>query len=282
MASDRFSYICRSACACLSDKDDVSSYLSNIDKQPSTQLYGKDFNQHSLYGKILNQVSKVESTYDALDILTLYKDLNLAGGLEQPMKIKRVFAYLFSIFIVFLVTSAIFQFFITPTIYNFAVDSGYVLPSNAVWYQENWGYIVSLISLFFVACLLIISTFKQMFSFEIDIEKGIVFKYLLFKSVRQSYFNIIDILQFPVTRKIETTTSINSKLMTHLKEIDNSKLNIATEMQALLRIELNTLVDKCEKQMKLISIIIASTIIYSIFSFLTSIYSPIFTLGEIV
>ena len=59
-------------------------------------------------------------------------------------------------------------------------------------------------------------------------------------------------------------------------------MNVAVEMQELLQIEMRFLLEKCELQMKYISILVASVVVSAIFFFLASAYSPIFVLGETI
>jgi hypothetical protein len=93
---------------------------------------------------------------------------------------------------------------------------------------------------------------------------------------------VIDILQFPITRTDEKNRSTTSELSRHLQEVEASNMSIADEMQELLRVEMRFLLERCEQQMKYISVLVALVVVSAIFFFLASAYSPIFVLGETI
>ena len=93
---------------------------------------------------------------------------------------------------------------------------------------------------------------------------------------------VIEILQYPIARTNEKNSGATSELIQHLQEIEASNMSVAVEMQELLRVEMRFLLEKCEQQMKYISVLVVLIVVSAIFFFLASAYSPIFVLGETI
>ena len=68
----------------------------------------------------------------------------------------------------------------------------------------------------------------------------------------------------------------------HLQAVKDSNMCVSKEMQELIEIEMQSLLESCEDQMKVVSIAVALVVVSAIFFFLVSAYSPIFILGEAV
>jgi hypothetical protein len=93
---------------------------------------------------------------------------------------------------------------------------------------------------------------------------------------------VLDILLFPIDNTHSQKINDSPELVGYLREIQASNMSVELEMQELLRIEMRFLLEKCEQQMKYISILVALVVVSAIFFFLASAYSPIFVLGETI
>lgn len=59
-------------------------------------------------------------------------------------------------------------------------------------------------------------------------------------------------------------------------------MDLAIEMQALMKVEVALLLSRCEKQMRLMSTLVAVVIVIAVFIFLVGAYSPMFMMGGVV
>lgn len=282
MTWERFGYICRKVSAEIGADESVSSCVSRVDKSKSCELYGKRIGLHSLARKILDKIISSENKDSAISAINVYKGLSLSEKFEEPMRFKRVVAYLSYVTFIFYIVVGIYQVVVAPTFLNAFEDFELSIPSHLVWYQEYWGYFVLAVSILLISSLVIGHHLRKLFSFDLGVENSFVFKYLVFKSIRTSYVKVLDILLFPINNTDDQKANNSSELIDHLREVQASDMSVAMEMQELLRIEMRFLLERCEQQMKYISILIALVVVSAIFFFLVSAYSPIFVLGETI
>ena len=282
MTWERFGYICRKVCAEIGDNEPVASCLARINQTKTCTLYGKQLGRRSRPKKILDRIGSFDNRDRALSALKIYQGLNLSEKFEEPMRFKRVVAYLSYVTFVFYIVVGIYQAKVAPAFLNAFASFETSIPNHLIWYRDYWGYLVLTVSILLISSLIIGHHLRKIFRFELGIEDGFIFRYLVFSSIRKSYKKVINILQYPIASTDEETNGTSSELIKHLDDIKFSNMSVAAEMQELLRIEMRFLVDKCEQQMKLISFLVAITVVSAIFFFLASAYSPIFILGETI
>lgn len=282
MTWERFGYICRKVSAGIGESESVSSCVARVDKGESCALYGKQLDRFSLPKKILDEIGFFDNKDRALSALNIYQGLNLSEKFEEPMRFKRVVAYLSYVTFVFYIVVGIYQVKVAPTFLNAFEDFELSIPSHLGWYQDYWGYFVLAVSILLISSLVIGHHLRKIFRFDLGIENSLVFRYLIFRSIRASYMKVLDILLFPITHTVEKNSSATSELIKHLQEVEASDMPVAVEMQELLRVEMRFLLEKCEQQMKYISVLVALVVVSAIFFFLASAYSPIFVLGETI
>ena len=94
MTWERFGYICRRASVDRKAAESISECLSRIENDKACELYGNRIPSNSFPRKILNEISRIDSGDEAQKALGVYKELNLSQHFEEPMRFKRVVAYL--------------------------------------------------------------------------------------------------------------------------------------------------------------------------------------------
>jgi type II secretory pathway component PulF len=282
MTWERFGYICRKANKTLNAEESVSECISRIEGEPNSKLYGDRISFDSLCRKILNEVGKATDNTKAKKMLGVYSEIDLSQHLSEPMQFKRVTIYLAYVTFVFFLVSAIYQLKVAPSFLEAFETFEIPIPSHLLFYRDYWQYFVLAISALLTASLIIGFTLRGLFKFKQGRENGLVLRFLAFKGIRKSYLKIIEVLSFPVLSARGYSTSKDSEIITHLTEIENSGMSLAFEMQALIKAEVQSLLNRCERQMRFVSVLVAVIIVAAIFFFLVSAYSPIFVLGETV
>ncbi len=282
MTWERFGYICRKASVELKDHESVSACLSRVEQEESCGLYGEQIEKNSWPRRLLDKIGDISDKEAARSAIETYKHLNLAKNFQEPMRFKRVFAYLGYVTLVFYAVVVIYQTTVAPSFLEAFENFEIAIPANIQFFQVYWLYFVLLVSLFLITTLIIGFQIKKIFKFSLNIENSLVMRFLVFPRIRGSYSNLINILQFPVIRDADLGNLKRNPVIAHLDSVNNSKMSLPIEMKELIEIEMQSLLDSCEKQMKFMSVAIALVIVAAIFFFLISAYSPIFILGETV
>lgn len=282
MTWQRFGYICRKASVDYRKEELISDCLSRIEGEISCSLYGKKIDSNHWARMILDKIGNIQDRNQACEAIAIYQGLQLGKPFEEPMRFKRIIAYLSSILFIFYIVSGIYHLKVAPSFLSAFENFGLSSPNPFVFYQDYWGHFVLVVSIFLLVALLIGFKMKSLFRFQTGVEQSFIVKYLVFPSITKSYRSLLEILQFPLFRASCLGQSSNSPYTRHLQEVEKSKMCVSTEMQELIEQEMQSILDGCEKQMKYISMAVALVVIAAIFLFLVSAYSPIFVLGEII
>ncbi|RDH42597.1 hypothetical protein [Zooshikella ganghwensis] len=277
----RFGYICRKASADYKDHEDISVCLKRAENDTACDLYGDNITINSWPRKILDGISTIQEKQNAQWAIEAYSGLNISQQLEFPMKFKRVIAYLICVTLTFYILAGIYQFKVAPSFIEVFDNFKMSIPNRLLFYQECWKYFVFAVSVTLVLALIIGFKMGKLFKFTIGVEDSFIIKYLMFKSIRKSYQRVIEILQFPILCAKSLKQSNDSPIITHLQVVKSLKMCISKEMQELIEHEMQSICENCEKQMKLVSVLVALIAVAAIFFFLISAYSPLFLLGEI-
>lgn len=281
MTWERFGYICRKAKGIIKTEESVSACISRIENDDSCSLYGDKINHDSLSRNILNKIKEMDSKR-AMAALTVYSQIDMSQHLIEPMQFKRVTIYLAYVTFVFFIVSAIYQLQVAPSFLEALETFELSTPTYLIVYRDYWQYFVLVTCALLAMSLIIGFRLRELFKFKNGIEHGIILRFFAFRGIRASYLRLLAAIKYPVSPVIDDAQSDVSKIANHLFEIEKSKMNVAVEMQAIIKSEVRLLVNLCERQMRFISVAVAVMIISAIFIFLLSAYSPIFVLGETV
>lgn len=280
MSWERFGYICRRAKNELGQSQSVDACLTAIDKSPGADIYGKSLSGGAMATKLVERMGELKSKEDAILCSQLYSQLNLSNHIEEPMYFKRVLAYLAYIAVVFYVLVAVYQVKVVPQFVAALQSLGQSTPESLMWFQSYWVSLLLLVTVLISAALFIGFELKGLFKFEGAPQNGFVYRYLAGASIRRSYQAIIDIIQFPLINSVSEERSSSSAVIRHLNDVAETDMCLASEMASLLRVSMRDLLNACEKRLKIITTIVALTVVATIFIFLVSAYSPLFILGN--
>lgn len=277
MSWSRFRYICRKALSECNENESIKACLERIESEPEGSLYGEPVKLSSLAGRLLNGVINIEDEDQARKAVLIYKNLRLDDVQVQMSRFRRVFAYLVVVIAVFYLVLGIYRTKIIPTF----LESYEVFEASAPEFILSFlSYSANLSALLIMLLLLVLFVFiviNKLFKFERYIEDGLVFKYLLSAKIKQPYRNLIEIIQFPVE-----LNSSGGVLGSHLGNVYSGKMDLLTEMQELINLEMAKLVAACNLQLKAIATVMGVVITVCVFFLLYSVYMPLFAAGEMV
>lgn len=277
---DRFSYVCRKAHVTSGEWNTAAARIARINKESESSFYGDQLQADSLPKKLLEKVGQLPNEDDAKHVLSVYGDLDISRYLILPARLQRVTVYLFFVTLVFFLMSTIYAVKVVPSFVGVFESLDVSVPADLVLF-ERYGVFYTLFVVLLLSLNSIVGiTFKKIYSFQSGYENGLVFKFFSFSGIRQSYLRLIKILSFPIQFQLAEKNSNDSKISRHLIDAKKSGLCITTEMQALVKIETQTLSRLCERQMQIMSTIVSLLIVLAVFFFLSSAYLPLFSAGE--
>lgn len=282
MTWERFGYICRKASVESKENESVKECLIRVENEKSCDLYGDKFKSNSWPRKILDEIGNIQDESAAKDAIQIYKNINLTLHSEAPMKFKRVIAYLSYVVFVFYIVSAIYYIKVVPTFIDFMEGFNTSIYNQFILYEKYFDYFILFFSVLLIFALMVGSQVNKLFKFNIGFENDFIIRYVLFPSIRKSYAKIVNVLEFPTLCSVKFNTKNSNQVTSHLRQVKDSNMCVAKEMQVLIEIEMQELLINCEKQMKVISFVVAITVVSAIIFFLVSAYSPIFMLGDTI
>jgi hypothetical protein len=282
MTWDLFGYICRKSSVDCKGNEHIRECLKRVKNEKICEVYSGNKPIRGLPKLIINKIEQIEDPSKARKVIDIYKDLKLNNSFEIPKRFKRVFSYLFVIFIVFCSIAGVYHLKVLPSFIDAFKSFNLELPESILLYQQYWIYFVLIILLLFISALIIGLKIRSLLQFTEDVERGVLFNYLLFKRIKTSYLRIVEIALFPLQEIRGVGNQNKNLIIDHLNSIKKTNLNLSVEMSALIDIELKRLLDNCEAQMKLVSVVIASLILVAVFCFIISAYSPMFIIGDVI
>lgn len=282
MTWERFGYICRKAVVDSNENESISESLRRIEHEQACSLYGAKIKLNSWPRVILDRIGSMQEKDDAKRALEIYGLLNLNDNFEEPIQFKRVLAYLCWITVIFYLVVLIYQLKVAPAFIETFENLDMSIPRHLVYFQGYWWCFVVVVNVFLVSAFLVGLEMRNVFKFKLGVEDGFFIKYLVFSGVRKSYLKIVGILQYPFCDEPKSIAKLNDEIIEHLKGVDSLGMSVAMEMKELVAIEMKVLLLESEKQLKIISAVIAIVVIAAVFFFMVGAYSPIFVLGDAV
>jgi len=279
MVWERFHYICRRSHRTIKSDETFKQCMTRIEQEPGTQLYGKADSSGSIANQLLSEIKQTSDSTQAKRIAELYGDLDFSSLLIEPLQFKRVTIYLIFVTIVFFGVSSIYQTFVAPSFLNAFEMFDLSIPSNLIFYRDYWFYFLAIILGLLVVGIAVGYQFRTLYKYRISTQNSFIFKYLVFTGIKTAYQNILETLYYPISNIQNHDDIRHSDISEHLRNIESSGMDVGREMQEIIRREGLLLTLQCERQMRLISALVAVIIIVAVFLFLVSAYAPIFALG---
>jgi len=281
MIWERFHYICRRCHETIKPGQSVNDCISIIDVEPETDLYGQKYTKNSIANHLLNTVKNLSDQPSAKKFIEFYGKQDYSTQLNEPMHFKKVITYLSYVILIFFILSTVYYSFVVPGFLNILDTFELSIPAYLMFYENYWLYAILLFSILQIG-LLLGYKLSQLFKYRLDTQNSFIFKYLTHQKIKKSYFNILELIYFPISGSVKNANIRTSVISKHLRNMENSGMDINREIQEIMKRESLNLTRLCDRQMTFISTLISVIVVASIFFFLVSAYSAIFALGEIL
>lgn len=276
MSWSRFRYICRKACSEVGENESIKPCLERIESEQEVRLYGGHISFISLAGHLLWSIKNLEEG-QARRAIETYKNLRLDDAHVQLNGLKRAFGYLALVVIVFYLVLSIYQAKVFPVFIETYQLMSYSVPKPMSFFLSYSGGLITLLLVLSIVMLCVFVGVNRVFKFESHSEKRFLFKYFLSPKIKRAYRNLIEIIQFPV--ELNSSSGVFGQ---HLAKVYSSNMDLLTEMQELIDLEIAKLVAACYAQLKIITTIVGIVITVCVFFLLYCAYLPIFVAGEMV
>lgn len=279
MTWTRFGYICRRALLDIEKGAPVADSLARAEKETGSELYGKPPLSDTVPRALLDSLANLPSQEGTVQALQTYGQLSLTAQFDEPHQFKRTIIYLCCVVFVFYNVVTLYQLVVTPRFIDLFNAFDISAPSHVLVFQKYWRYLLGAMSVLLLISLLSVFQIRKLFHFRIRAEQKMLAKLLLGPGIRSSYARVVALLRFPVAF---TGNAGDNAAIAQLERAQSAGLSISIEMRELIQMEMHAFLHRCERQLRIMTTIVALVVIGSVFLFLSSAYSPIFFTGDFI
>ena len=185
----------------------------------------------------------------------------------------------------FFILSSIYAIFVIPRAIDMYETMNIPAPDNYLWFVAHWSQMVLLAVLLLSGAILVSIKLKALFKYKAGVEKSITYRLMLPKQLKRSYERLIALICLPlyVVKHDDKVRPIGAsdEIVQHFKNEAYTPQEIAEILSLMLNEQINSLLMTTETLMRRIYVVIAILMIFSIYIFISSGYTPLFILGEI-
>ncbi|MFC3149820.1 hypothetical protein ACFOEK_02135 [Litoribrevibacter euphylliae] len=244
--------------------------------------FGPELKAGGLASSIIASCKNDDLTHEgAKQALDLYKGLDVSVLTHKPSRIRRVGVYIGFLTLMYLILSGIYLTYVIPQ--NLAMFEVMDIPTPArfMWFVNNWAIISVVIILILIGAFLISKTIKDMFDYDRDMESSWVYRFLLPKRMREEYEKLISLMHLPLFIGKNVKDGINDQVIEYYQSDGMSTADVSQSLSLLMREHLSNLIAYCESYMRRIYVVVAILIVFTIFEFIVSAYTPLFVMGDV-
>ena len=117
-------------------------------------------------------IASFKNNNDAIEALSIYKKLSLSKQFEEPMKFKRVLAYLSYITFIFLGVTFVYRLYVLPSFTEIFETFDISNQSPIGNFQEYWAYFFLVTIFILIMSLFIGFHLRGLFKFHVNIEQS--------------------------------------------------------------------------------------------------------------
>ncbi len=183
---------------------------------------------------------------------------------------------------IFIVSSATYGVYVAPQFQDLfiSLDMNGLPSDDFSWFFDNWALFTSVIVFCLIICLLISIELASLFKFHGKKHKSFGLGFLIPRKIKAKHENIYELLTLPAQLSKNDNQSHNIFTKKFSSQVYTEK-DIALEISNLISINVHSLTKLSESYIRKIYTVVALLIIFSIYQFLYSAYSPLFQTGSI-
>lgn len=278
MSWERFQYICRRSHELFRRGESVSDAIRSAQGERGASLYGEDFSKGSLPGKLLEEITTLSDRDKIASVLKVYGELRLDRDLALPPHFRRASLYLVLVMLVFSMAFGIYFVKVMPTFMDIFESQGMAKVPALEFFVRYSGYLYNLVLVAAVLVLLLGRHIKKLLSYEEKSTSSGFYQLMTLPEIHRRHRRIVAAIRYPITG---SENGAKDLVASHLKNIENSGMSVAYEMQRVIGEESRRLLQACERQMRMMIAFIGIAVVLMAGYFLYSAYTPLFLLGEV-
>jgi hypothetical protein len=245
--------------------------------------FGAELKSHHIQSLILTSLVYDGYTKDEVkEALKIYNNLDMSVLMQKPSRIRRVGVYIGYLTIMYVVLSGMYFVYVIPQVLSMFEAMEIPAPDIFTWFTGNWTTILIFVLAALIVALLVSTIIKEMFDFKKELEKSVVYRLFLPKSIKAKYKKLISLLRFPLHIVKKQNNGINDAIIQYYLNEKYQSTEISDSLSLLISESAISLLILSESYIRRIYVVVAILIIFSIFAFVSSAYIPLFSMGEIV
>lgn len=278
-----FKFYCSELLRKLSSESEVTSAIKIVDNSQIINEFSVKKNSTNIIAKIISTIqSKEFSKEDTEKVLKIYSQLDVSELDHKPSKLKRVGVYIGYLAVMFFVMSSIYMIFVVPQTLEMFDNFNLGVPDDFIWFVNHWGVIFVGISSLIIISLLINLKIKKMFEYQVDISKSLIYRTLIPSDIKSIHQKLISLIQLPLLLVKSKKDGVCDDVIEHFNNENFNEIEITETLSLLIKDNINNLVLLSEAYIRRVYIVVAVLIVFCIFKFVSSVYAPIFVLGEAI
>jgi hypothetical protein len=283
MSWGRFKFYCNEVLRLLEKGEDVISAFETTKASVLSKEFGEAFKPREIQSSILESLKGDDFTKEEVkQALEIYNNLDLSALIIKPSRIRRVGIYIGYLTITYIVLSGIYVVQVIPNMSSMLEVMEIPAAENYTWFAGNWATIVIVVLCILITALMVSEVIKKMFDYKTGMEESVLYRFLIPGGLKARYEKLASLLRLPLCIVRNRGDDVNDEIIHYYlnekyqtKELSNSLSNLIGE-------NLNHLIVMSESYMRRIYLVVAILIIFSILTFVTSAYAPLFAMGDIL
>ncbi len=282
MSWGRFKFYCNEVGRLLDRGEEVIPAFEKAKKSVLSEEFGKELETTKIQESIFTSMKKNDySKKQVREALRIYDALDISGLTENPSKVRRVGIYIGYLSLMYFMFSGTYLIYVIPRMESIFDSMGIPPPENFTRFMDNWVLILILVMLLLLLAFLVSKKLKDMFEFKNGVENTFIFRFFLPKKMKIKYKNIRSLICLPLRVCCRSEDGVNDKIVEHYCSEAYRPEEVASSLAILINENMRSLILLAESFIQRIYVIVAVLIIYTIYEFLSSAYTPLFVIGEV-
>lgn len=272
---DAFHFSCRFLSTTLSINTDPQKALDLLNSNYGS-VYAKAFKSTPVYKEIQSS-----SDVDRIkDITALYGKLKFDWDESIAATLVGFRNYLFLLASFFLILSGIIQLYVIPVLRETFAVAGYsTTHTHLHTFSKLWFFSLFLLFIIGIAVIRLSTVVKHVGNVFSNSKLSSTSKLLLSKKIVNQILELEALVYAPLKTKVNAKSDNAIQFVAQL-EADN--MHITYEIQQRFDSLKKSIVHSTKRRIKIVLSIFAVCLVLAIFNFVTAIYAPIFTLGQLI
>ena len=283
MSWSRFKFYCNEVSRLLERGEEIIPAFESAKNSVLSKEFGPELKPHEIQASILSSLKNDGYTaYEVKEALRIYDGLDVSGLLHKPSGIRRVGVYIGYLSVMYFVLSGFYFVYVVPETVSMFEAMGVSVPKNFIWFFDNWAAILMIVASSLVGVLLAGKKVNEMFEYKKGIENSIIYRVVIPKKIKLKYEKLVSLVNLPLCVVKNKNDGVNDHIIQYYCAEKYSATEVSGSLSILMNEAVNELVCRSESYMRRIYVVVAALIIFSIYEFVSSVYAPLFVMGEVI